>query len=54
MNGILTKAGWLVVAAAMMAGISACNIADKLQPEDEASAILYILSLLSAVSKMII
>ena len=39
MNGILTKAGWLVVAAALMAGISACNTADKLQPEDEASAV---------------
>ena len=35
MKGILTKAGWLVVAAALMTGISACNTADKLQPEDE-------------------
>ena len=38
MKGILRMTGWLVVAAALMAGTSACNTADKLQPEDAASA----------------
>ena len=37
MKGILTKAGWLVVAAALMASIGACNTADKLQPEETES-----------------
>jgi len=32
-----TRMGWLVVAAALMAGISACNTADKLQPEETES-----------------
>ena len=39
MKGILRMSGWLVMTAALMAGISACNTADKLQPEDEESAV---------------
>ena len=37
MKGILRMTGWLVMAAALMAGISACNTADKLQPEETES-----------------
>ena len=37
MKGILTKAVWMAVAAALMVGISACNTADKLQPEETES-----------------
>ena len=38
MKGILRMSGWLAMAAALMAGISACNAADILQPEDEMPA----------------